>query len=388
MKNGAGDENIANGREGAETVPFVAKGPFKLNPAFNTVDFGDDVCFKVTEKQMNDFQAMSPEIQTQLVKTALRVCLMKGGRNEVINRASDIGAALGALDTSYKKAVPAVLAKTQTVLEKHFGLGLISEGGLTGVESPNDGKLYMFNLLKAPRLAAVLAEHDPDKPFKGFAFIVMHIIWSSPGRVVSQENMLKELRNVDHRFPTNVGKNAGVRDKQAAVAIAELGQDFLGLMGRCKKEGYVVQSRAEGSNKDDENSVLYSLGSRFFAEVGKEALVESYYAALGQDVDEAVMEEVRDEDERLLKKKKKSLVEKENNTATGRKKAKIAAEAAIEAEEIAGGGSGVGVPQTSNAANVGNDEGEDEEEFNPDEDAPGKAKKKKAPAKKKRKNEI
>jgi len=203
----------------------------------------------------------------------------------------------------------------------------------------------------------VLAEHDLDRAFKGFAFIVMHAIWSSSGRIISQEKLLQAVRSVDGRFPTcitNVRK-AGSRDKVAyvglypvacivyrvscvmchvpcamchvscvmchvstlttpiapiapfapltpiapqdvSVAVAELGLDFISLMNRCKKEGYVGQSRAEGSAKDDENAVLYSLGSRFFVELGKEALVESYYAALGQEVDAAVLKEVADED--------------------------------------------------------------------------------------------
>jgi hypothetical protein len=84
--------------------------------------------------------------------------------------------------------------------------------------------------------------------------------------------------------------------KDLSVAVAELGLDFISLMNRCKKEGYVAQSRAEGSAKDDENAVLYSLGSRFFVEIGKEALVESYYAALQQEVDAAVLKEVAGED--------------------------------------------------------------------------------------------
>jgi hypothetical protein len=120
-------ENGGNGAEGYVTAAFLpTAGPFKLNPSLQPLAFDDDddFGFKVTDRQMEDFHVLSTEVQTKLVRTCLRVCLMKGGRNEAILR-TDVGAALAEVDPACKRSVPAVLAKCQQYLSKQFGMGLV-----------------------------------------------------------------------------------------------------------------------------------------------------------------------------------------------------------------------------------------------------------------------
>jgi len=304
---------------------FVPKGPFKLNSDRDTVVIDSDAgtVFTPTEKQMNDFQCLDETTQKLLLKTAVRVFIMKGGRNEPISRATHICAALSQIDPIHKKHAAAVTCFAQEVLKERFGMGLVSEADVVTADAPqNDPKLFVFNILKSPRLAQTLAQNDGDAAFKGFIFLLFHIIWAAPGRKSSPDNLLKEIRQIDDRFPPFFEKGRGTQVGEHA--IPELGGTFTFLLNRAKNEGYITQYKETDIQPGEEPKVAYGLGSRFFIEIGKEALVDSYFAITKQEPDEAIYKEIKDEDreierardmEKNRKREKKQIMKnvKENN---------------------------------------------------------------------------
>jgi hypothetical protein len=70
--------------------------------------------------------------------------------------------------------------------------------------------------------------------FAGFCFVVLHCVWSSPGKKITAEALLRKVRMVDRRFPETDEARKGVRGHAALNEIGER-NTFSELIDRMKK---------------------------------------------------------------------------------------------------------------------------------------------------------
>jgi hypothetical protein len=277
----------------------------------------DDYKMSMSEKEQTEWLALDETLQEQLVRTAVRVLLMKGGRNEMVSRSTHVGAALGAIDPRYKKFLNAVMNKAQEALLKVFGMGLINESSVLGAEPTASGKVLLFDGMNSSRLKRVLAENDQDAAFKGFVFVVTHAVWAAAGRKLPLEALLQEIRQLDPRFPvTTLTSDTGRKGGKGVTAIPELGDDFHGLMQRAKSEGYITLSKDEnraGPGGGEDVATMVGLGTRFLVEFGREVLVRSYFKAVNEEADPSAIQEVQEEENTLKRKREDQKKDKEAN---------------------------------------------------------------------------
>lgn len=191
---------------------------------------------KPSIKETDNFYKMSLDQRNKCNRLVLRVLLMKAARNEPLTRAI-VADVLGSFDPIYKKHLNVVLSQAKEELKSTFGYSL-----LCGTQVALNGKkdeFYLVNDLDSPTLYAVLAESKKkkDKAFVGFVYIILQIIFSSPGRKCDVRTLLRNVRKIDSRFPEMVVK------KDKSGPIAELEGDFLTLLARMKKEGYIAPDK-------------------------------------------------------------------------------------------------------------------------------------------------
>jgi hypothetical protein len=145
---------------------------------------------------------------------------------------------------------------------------------------------------------SVLSElaSSTDRAYFGFAFVVFHILWSYDRRSATEPDILRKLRKLEARFPDTItlgsGASSGTRGN---VAVPALGDDFMGLLGRMLKGGYIAAVKNDagedldregatlGNAKKERKATLYTFGDRFYLEFGVEKLVKSYFYALSDE---------------------------------------------------------------------------------------------------------
>lgn len=220
------------------------------------------------------------------------------------------------MDSDYKKHANAVLSKAANELRDVFGYQLVTGSQLVGTSTGKKDEYFLLSTSGSKRLRTLLAQSDKSAAYFGFMTLVLFSVLMSPGEKVSCASILDNVRKVDPRFPLHIvaAKNATV-----ALAVPELGDDFLGLLNRMKKVSHCfvfhrsrcasivilgrspsrdlthllaflaasavfsnfctlpdvdgIQEQYLGSAKDDVDTadlskVVYSFGPRFFAEVG------------------------------------------------------------------------------------------------------------------------
>ncbi len=287
---------------------------------------------KPSVKETDSFYKMSPDQRNKCNRLVVRVLLMKAARNEPLTRAI-VADVLGSFDPTYKKHVSVLLLQAKEELKSKFGYNL-----LCGTQVTLNGKkdeFYLVNDLDSPTLYAVLAESKKknDKSFVGFVYIILQIIFSSPGRKCDVRTLLRNIRKIDNRFPEMVVK------KDKSGPIAELEGDFLTLLARMKKEGYITTDKVTYSynlilvvrhpnlyslfqllftissddfstylltyslfKKDsldevdnDSNKIVYTFGTRFFSDFGLITLLRSHSQASGEIIDAKTLKDLEEE---------------------------------------------------------------------------------------------
>ena len=191
---------------------------------------------KPSIKETDNYYKMSVDQRNICCRLVVRVLLMKAARNEPLTRAV-VADVLGSFDPVYKKHVSVLLSEARKILALTFGYNL-----LCGTQLSLDGKkdeYYLVNQLDSPTLYAVLAEarKKNDNAFAGFVYVILQIIFASPGRKCDVRTLLRNIRKIDNRFPEMVVK------KDKSGAIPELEGDFLTLLARMKKEGYIATDK-------------------------------------------------------------------------------------------------------------------------------------------------
>jgi hypothetical protein len=190
-----------------------------------------------------------------------------GARGETVDREA-VSAALGNLDPSYRKVKTMAIYLSQQALYENFGYIVTPAKAVIGNVDGKKDEFFLSNAVQNHALLEILADGDlKANAYRGFVFIVCQIIFSSPGRVIDGNSLLRQLRTIDSRFPETMSKKkSGSSGQYVTHAIPELGDDAFGLVNRMKKEGYLVVEK-DDTSVDDPGKMLYKLGGRFHNDV-------------------------------------------------------------------------------------------------------------------------
>lgn len=213
--------------------------------------------FQATPKEVTKFQSISADAQAQCVKTVVRLLIMKGGkdsmffsmtmalttlftfflacaiggRRETISRAH-IQEVLYKVDPEYKKLVSVVLMKAADELRKVFGIVLVAGVDIVGLKDGKKDDYYLTTALNSKKVRHLIARGDKDGPYFGFMVLVLYSVLMAPGQKQACKDILSAVRQVEPRFPVDLGTGRG--NTMAALAVPELGDDFLGLIRRMR----------------------------------------------------------------------------------------------------------------------------------------------------------
>jgi hypothetical protein len=159
--------------------------------------------------------------------------IVSGARREMINRLK-VQEVLEKIDSEYKKLANAVLAIAAQELKDIFGYQLVTGQELIGMKDGKKDEYFLLSTSGSKRLRTLLAQADKSGAYFGFMTVVLFSVLMAPSERVSCANLLTNVRKVDPRFPLHIttSKNA---HSATALAIPELGDDFLGLLNRMKK---------------------------------------------------------------------------------------------------------------------------------------------------------
>lgn len=267
----------------------------------------DDAIFKKlirvdnpSEKEQDAWDGLAKDAKQQCLKAVARLFLTKGARAEVITR-TVVGETLAKVndsDGAYKKHINAVILAVQIELMSNFGFQIT-----TGVNlPPGKGKkdeYHLVNRVKSVKLQEVLAELTPNDAYMGFVFVVMQVLNTAPGKKLDQDAILRNVRKIDGRFPeTLVQRGKG----DSSLSVPELNNSFTGLLTRMEKERYIVKVKDDsGARSLEDVKKTFELGSRFYAEFGSQRLAKTYFAAMGEEVDQGVLTEATKLDNDMLR---------------------------------------------------------------------------------------
>lgn len=253
-----------------------------------------------TKSDMNKWNKLSLDAQELCIKTIARLFILKGSKNEVIT-STHIGDALGALDNTYKSVKNPVLSRVQDKLRRSFGYVLVSSDCIIGCGKTGTNKdFFLTTNLTSRKLWMELTKINKDSGYHGFLHVVFQCIFMSKGKRIVCKELLGNLRQLDPRFPSTLVKSSGSK-----TIIPELGDDFLGLLGRMKKEKYIEEVKARDAvTVNDPLEVVYTFGSRFHLELGTVQLAKAMFTFNNEPIDaefiatlNAEQEEDMEEDE-------------------------------------------------------------------------------------------
>lgn len=190
---------------------------------------------EIKEKQHDKWRKLSDEAQAQCIKTVVRLLVMKGARKEPLTR-NNISDCLGKVDPNYKKHLDVVLMESQKELEGVFGYSISSGDQVRGTTGAKKDEIYVFSILKSPRLFSSLSDlAENEAAFTGFCFVIFQILFTSSGKSADAKTVLQKLRKVDSRFPETLLARPKSSTARRANPIPELKDDFLGLMAQMKR---------------------------------------------------------------------------------------------------------------------------------------------------------
>lgn len=279
------------------------------------------------------------------MKAITRLLLFKAGRKEHVTR-DVIAKCLEELNPDFKSYANVVLDLANTKLQTLFDYRVIAwyprigtklpgfSGGIVSATvepaSTNNSSsssssaggassvptYYVVNCSHNPRLLAILADpslatstdhddvviaHSSDHiaAYQAFCYVVLTLLFISPGRKVKAEDLLAMLRKIDPRFPETDLQTTKASDKTSGVyAVPELRASFPNLIKRMKDDGYLVVTKdategAKSGTTAAANAELYSMGPRAHLEVGVIRLVKAYFAACGVPVNDTLLKDIR-----------------------------------------------------------------------------------------------
>ncbi len=160
-----------------------------------------------------------------------------GSRRENIRREHVIEV-LGQINEDYRKHCSIVLARVQQMLSDNLGYTIVNVENIIGRESVEEVKTstvqeyFLTNELRNPILLRILSQTNNDAAYTAFVFIVCIAIYTSPQKRAPVRDILTHVRQIDPRFAESL--TAG-RNAEKSVVVAELGEDFLGLLQKMRK---------------------------------------------------------------------------------------------------------------------------------------------------------
>lgn len=229
----------------------------------------ENVRMKALDRENAKFLALSVEIQNQLVRAVARLCLFRGTRKETLSRAiiSDV---LNKIDPDYKKHVSACLERAQKLLFEASGYMLLTAADIKGLKEGKKDDLYLVNTLMSTNKRRTLVSVLPDvnRAYFGFIFIVFHILLNASGHRMSINDLYREIRKLEPRFPETMNISTVRAENTTASAVEELEESFVSLINRMKKEHYIVLTKSSDAEADQNDSKsLVEYGPRFYLEV-------------------------------------------------------------------------------------------------------------------------
>jgi len=252
-------------------------------------------------KNESQWNSLPSDEQCLCVKTIVRLLSMKGARKESVTRNTVIDA-LGKVNTNYKKHINMVLSLAQDFMGKVMGFSLTVGNEVRGLDEDQEGKpkkdeIFISNFLKSPKLLECLSSIcTDDAAFSAFAFVIMQILYTSPGRTDESRNILAKLRRVDPRFPeTLLAKAKNYTSK--ACPVPELKEDFLGLLAKMKRRGYIKEVKDDSNNSGDVGKIAYQLAVRYHIDIGQRSLMRGHFATMDQGMDPALLKEFVEQEE-------------------------------------------------------------------------------------------
>jgi hypothetical protein len=260
---------------------------------------------------------MSQPAQEQCIKAVSRLFLFKGSRRETIRR-DHVLDTLGALDVSYKKVANVALAKAQHQLLTNTGYALVHTDAILGMPKAEVGakaaanaEYMLTNSLKQPQLLRIVADANVFQGYPGFVALVLLAVFTAPQRKMKVRDIHARVRLVDLEVPDTLRSGSGEKGKTNPMQGFD--HDFLGLLAQMKKERYIVPDKeadkggavagaaaSAESVSGDAGAHTYTLGPRFYLDIGKKQLLRSYFAANDQPEDAKMMQELDDEIARAL----------------------------------------------------------------------------------------
>ncbi len=139
------------------------------------------------------------------------------------------------IDPDYKKHANAVISKAFGDLKTVFGYQLLTAHEIVGWKDGKKDEYFLLSTTTSKKLRFLLSKADHSGPFFGFMMVVLFAILMSPGERIACRDLLTVVRQVEPRFPMDLQKGGANMQGVVALAVPELGDDFLGLLNRMKK---------------------------------------------------------------------------------------------------------------------------------------------------------
>ena len=175
--------------------------------------------------------------------------LLLGGRKEPINKLK-VQEVLEKIDPDYKKYANSVLSKAADELKSVFGYTLFSGNDIVGVKDGKKDEYFLISNTTSDKLRNLLARGDKSASQFGFMLLVLFSVLMAPRHKIACKDILTAVRMAEPRFPVDILVPKG-GSAQVALAVPELGDDFLCLINRMKKVRYstvlVSQSACQSS---------------------------------------------------------------------------------------------------------------------------------------------
>ena len=258
--------------------------------------------YSIPVKEKNIYDQLSRDDKEAMHRAIVRTVIFKGSRADNLTR-GHLSDAVGKVDEKLKKGLSSGIRYSQVALFDTFGFGLASDKGnailgSNAAESVHE-KFYLFNALNSPALAEVIAELTPlsevrNNAYKGFCFVVFHLLWTAPGKTLASDILHRELRKIDSRFPetetTSGGKRGKASSSEQAIPGFSDGGSISSLLTRMVKNGYLALVKSDSIA--EKTRLNYELGPRYFVEIGHKALARSFYAGMETEVDPTIMRDI------------------------------------------------------------------------------------------------
>lgn len=278
---------------------------FNENPDLKYIPDDERRTTVFAKKQMQ-FERISREAQENCVKAIYRLMVFKGSRKEVVT-SKHIADELATLDAAYRKFTSVVAYEVRKLFATGItGYRMISGDEIVAPEGSRGKKdeFFIVNGLSSAKLQQALAAPAHHSADYSFMLMVFFAILTAPGQRITFDQLLQQMHHTDSRFPQTIqhqqrAQASADAERRANLALPELSDDFVGLLNRMKKEGYVDVTK-DAQDARDLGKQVYTFGTRFYLEIGKVRLAESYYMLANLPNDETVLKEMSEERDRWL----------------------------------------------------------------------------------------